>query len=88
MRFNYTSDDHQLRQALTMAVAQGSICWDDVAGAGKFDSARATAAVDALLTEVKHLITFELTKILDQTGEARDWNDAIETAINAIENLE
>lgn len=88
MRFHYASDDNQLRQALTMAVAQGSICWEDVAGAGRFDSERASLAVDALLTEVKHLITFELTKILDQTGEARDWNDAIETAIHTIENLE
>ena len=88
MKFNYTSDQKQVRQALTMAVAQGSICWSNVAGAGIFDAARASAAVDDTLTELRHLITFELTKLLDQTGVARDWNDAIEAAINTIENLE
>jgi hypothetical protein len=88
VRFTYTSEDRMVRQCLTQAVAQGSICWEDVAGAGKFDAARASATVDRTLVELRHLITFELTKVLDQTGEARDWNDAIEAAIHAIENLE
>lgn len=87
MRFNYTADPN-VRSCLTQAIAQGSICWSDVASAGTFDAARASAAVDLTLAELRHLITFELTKILDQTGEARDWNDAIETAIHTIENLE
>lgn len=87
MRFNYTADPN-VRSALTQAIAYGSVCWSDVGGAGTFDSASASAAVDTTLAELKHLITFELSKLLDQTGEARDWNDAIETAINAIENLE
>ena len=87
MRFNYTADPN-VRSALTQAIAYGSICWSDVARAGTFDSASAAGAVDQTLAELKHLITFELTKLLDQTGEARDWNNAIETAINTIENLE
>lgn len=87
MRFGYT-DEPNVRSCLTQAIAHGSVCWSDVAGAGTFDSARASATVDLTLAEVRHLITFELTKLLDQTGEARDWNDAIETAIHTIENLE
>lgn len=88
MRFTYTSAKDHIRQCVTQAVAYGSICWSDVANAGRFDAARASAAVDESVTEVKHLITFELTKLLDQHGEAREWNDAIETAIHTIENLE
>lgn len=87
MKFDYTAEPN-VRSALTQAIAQGSICWSDVAGAGTFDVARATAAVDLALAELRHLITFELTKLLDHRGEAREWNDAIETAITTIENLE
>lgn len=87
LRFSYT-DDPNVRSCITQAIAHGSVCWSDVDGAGTFDSVRASAAVDLTLAEVRHLITFELSKLLDQTGEARDWNDAIETAINTIENLE
>lgn len=87
MRFNYTADPN-VRSCLTQAIAYGSVCWSDVARAGEFQSASASAAVDATLTELRHLITFQLTRLLDQTGEARDWNDAIEAAIGTIENLE
>lgn len=87
MRFAYTTDPN-VRSCLTQAIAHGSVCWSDVAGAGKFDASRASAAVDLTLAELKHLITFRLSMLLDQRGEARDWNDAIETAINTIENLE
>lgn len=32
--------------------------------------------------------TYALTLLLDQEGHATEWNDAIETAIKTIENLE
>jgi hypothetical protein len=36
----------------------------------------------------KDVVTYELSKLLDETATASEWNDAIETAITTIENLE
>lgn len=39
-----------------------------------------------LIREVKGQIATDVAKLLDNTGTARDWNDAIEQALLVIES--
>lgn len=86
MRFNY-ADEPTISEAITQAIGYGSVCWSDVAGAGEFDSGRASVAADAAIAEVRHIVTFELSKLLDPVNVAEEWNNAIEQAIRTVEDL-
>ena len=86
MRFRYSAEP-TLREALTQAMGFASVCWSDVAGAGEFDARRASDAADSVIQEAKDLVTFSLTRLLDQRGEAKEWNEAIEEAIRTVERM-
>lgn len=46
------------------------------------------AVVVAAATEqIRTILTFELTGLLDQTGVAYEWNDAIEAAMKVVETV-
>jgi hypothetical protein len=57
------------------------------ASTGKIDMELAIAASEEACTEVRHILTAELTALLDYEGVAREWNEAIETALLRIEDL-
>lgn len=86
--FQYLYDDKPaVAGAITQALGAASMCWEYTDQAGAFDIERALGIAMATNAEVRRLITFELSALLDRAGVAQEWNDAIETAIRVVEEM-
>lgn len=83
-----TDFKHIGEPTLLSIVGQGmgfvSVCWSDIDSAGVFDSRTASNAVTSVVNEIRNLMHGRLVALLDQTGTATEWNDAIEAAIKAL----
>ena len=75
------TESHTVEQAITRAIgkAAGNTPDDDWATLLRLSESTAR--------EVRTLITGQLTKLLDMTATATEWNDAIEAAIQMVEDL-
>lgn len=79
--------DPSLLSIVGQACGYASVCWSDIDKAGEFDSADASTAVTTAVQTIQDLIHGRLVRLLDQAGTAREWNEAIETALKALEDL-
>lgn len=52
--FNYLSNADDLEQAVFVAVGAASGCWDNLSGAGVFESNKAKAIGKGLIEAIKH----------------------------------
>lgn len=85
--FLYPYDKPTVVRAITQAVGAASMCWERTDQAGEFDIESALAISAATSAEVRRVITFELSRLLDREGVAEEWNYAIETAMRMVEEL-
>lgn len=69
---------HTVEQAITQAVGLA---------APQDDIEALLRLAEHTASEVRTIITGQLTKLLDMTGTATEWNDAIEAAIQMVEDL-
>lgn len=86
MKFQY-DDQPTIQETVLQAMGFASVCWTTPENAGTFESRLAADAGEAAIAAVRHIITFELSRLLDNTGTAKEWNAAIETAMTRIEDL-
>jgi hypothetical protein len=85
--FSYLHDGPTIERALRQALVAASACWEDWQRAGQFEVEDFVAIESATSGELRRLITFRLSGLLDASGIAKEWNDAIETAIRAVEEM-
>jgi hypothetical protein len=86
MDFQYLYDNKAaLDSAITQAIGAASMCWADVDQAGEFDVEKALDVAASTSVEVRRILTWQLSQLLDAAGIAREWNEAIETAIQLVE---
>lgn len=86
MRFQYDAEP-TLHETILQVIGYGSICWTDVSEAGQFQAGKAARAGEAAIQAVRDAVTLQLSGLLDVTGTATDWNDAIEAAIRVVEGM-
>lgn len=72
------TESHTVEQAITKAIGTAA-CQDD------FEALLRLA--ETTTREVRGLITTQISKLLDMTGTATEWNDAIEAALQMVEDL-
>lgn len=86
MRFQYDAEP-TLRETVFQAMGFASVCWSKIENAGVFDSTMARDAGQEALEAIRSIITFELSRMLDGTDTAKEWNAAIEAAIDKVDAL-
>ena len=71
--FSYLYDDKPaVLGAIIQSVGAASMCWEYTDQAGAFDIERALLIADATSKEVRRLITFELSSLLEPRGRPRN----------------
>ena len=53
---NMFNDVNDIRELIGQAIGAGSVCWENPAGAGVFDSAQAATVADAAYLRVQALL--------------------------------
>ena len=86
MKFQYDAEP-TLHETIGQAMGYASMCWSRVENAGVFDSTLCRQGAWNTIEAVRDIVASELTRLLDSTGTAKEWNDAIETALVKIEAL-
>lgn len=86
MNFTY---DHEptIRETVLQAMGFASVCWTRIENAGTFDAGLASEAGRETIEAISAIVTFELSRMLDPTNTAKEWNDAIEAAMARMEVL-
>lgn len=77
--------DLKLRTIIFQFGGYASMAWETPERAGEFQYGTVESAAEAVVGEIKTYFTFELSRLLDKTGTASEWNAAIEAALRAIE---
>ena len=86
MEFSYLHDKPTLESAIGQAVGAGGCCWSDLCKAGEYQSEKAIEILDATIAEVRRIIASDITQLLDRKAVATEWNDAIEAALQMVED--
>ena len=86
MRFTYDNQP-TIHETVFQAMGFASVCWDKIENAGVFQGVLAETAGTEAITAIRAIVTYELSRLLDASGEATDWNEAIEAALVAMEKL-
>lgn len=85
MQFTYVNDIPTVEQAMRQVVLAWSGSPDQNPLVKTFLIRKIEESVIAGLAEVRHIMTAELTTLFDREAVAKDWNDAIEKAIQVVE---
>ena len=86
MRFQYDAEP-TLRETVFQAMGFASVCWTNVENAGEFQPDLCGKAGNEALVAIRSIITFELSRMLDSTSTAKEWNAAIEAAMDKVDLL-
>lgn len=82
---HYGRDEPSIKTAIMQSIGYGSVCWTEIDKAGVFLSESAAEAGEVAVAEVRRILHSRLVALLDTSGTATEWNDAIEAAITMVE---